>query len=291
MRIAVTGSLGFVGTHVMRDLIANGHEAVGVDIRRPGPEDTEFPEFRWADLNDAASLEQAFAGCEAVIHLAAVPDPGIVSPEELFRVNVLGTFNALEAAVTVGARRFVAASSEAALGFSFRKVDMAPEYFPIDENHPLRPQDEYSLGKVLIEEMCRSYTRRGSLSTVSLRTCYVWDTTQGASPERFTDPGQAYNMLWLYVHVSDAARAYRLACENNDIENETLFIAAQDCFSALPVRELIDRFYPDIPIVGELGPYSSLVSGARARDVLGFEATTSWRDSVTIDGAPAGQSG
>jgi nucleoside-diphosphate-sugar epimerase len=288
MRIAVTGSLGFVGTHVMRDLIASGHQAVGVDIRRPGPGGTEFPEFRWADLNDAGSLEKAFAGCEGIIHLAAVPDPGIVTPEELFRTNVVGTFNALEAAVAVGARRFVAASSEAALGFSFRKVDMAPEYFPIDEKHPLRPQDEYSLGKVLIEEMCRSYTLRGSLSTVSLRTCYVWDTTQGASPERFTDPSKAYNMLWLYVHVSDAARAYRLACENNDIENETLFIAAQDGFSALPVQELIDRFYPHIPVIGELDTYSSLVSGARAREVLGFEATASWRDSVRIDEAPAG---
>jgi len=136
--------------------------------------------------------------------------------------------------------------------------------------------------------MCRSYTLRGSLSTVSLRTCYVWDTTQGASPERFTDPDKAYNMLWLYVHVSDAARAYRLACENNDIENETLFIAAQDGFSALPVQELIDRFYPHIPIIGELDTYGSLVSGARAREVLGFEATASWRDSVRIDEAPAG---
>lgn len=291
MRIAVTGSLGFVGTHVMRDLMAHGHEAVGIDVRRPGPEHAEFPEFRWADLNDAGSLEKAFADCEGIIHLAAVPDPGIVSPEELFRTNVVGTFNALEAAVTVGARKFVAASSEAALGFSFRKVDMAPKYFPIDENHPLRPQDEYSLGKVLIEEMCRSYTRRGSLSTVSLRTCYVWDTTQSPSPALFTDLAKAHNMLWLYVHVSDAARAYRLACENKDIENETLFIAAQDAFSPFPVRELVERFYPDIPITGELGTYSSLVSGARAREVLGFEATASWRDCAGADQAAAGQPG
>src|SRR6202046_2546169 len=283
MRIAVTGSAGFVGTYVMRELLSHGHEAVGVDIRPPAQAPADAAEFRQADLTDPASLLRAFEGCEAIVHLAAVPDPGIVSPEELFRVNVLGTFNALEAAVAVGARRFVAASSEGALGFSFRKVDMKPLYLPIDEEHPLRPQDEYSLGKVLIEEMCRSYTARGSLSTVSLRTCYVWDTTQGASPERFTDPSKAYNMLWLYVHVSDAARAYRLACESSDIENETLFIAAQDGVFGLPVQELIDRFYPHIPIIGELDTYSSLVSGARAREVLGFEATASWRDSVRID--------
>jgi UDP-glucose 4-epimerase len=286
MRIAVTGSTGFVGSFVMRDLQANGHEAIGVDIRRAEPGSADSPEFRWADLKEPASLEKAFAGCDAVIHLAAVPDPGLVSPEELFKTNVLGTFNALEAAVSVGARRFVAASSEATLGFSFRRLDMAPDYFPIDENHRLRPQDEYSLGKVLIEEMCRSYTYRGSISTVSLRTCYVWDKSLGVTTDLFTDPSRAYRMLWLYVHVLDAARAYRLAAEKDGIENETLFIAAQDGFSARPVRDLVRRFYPDVPIAKELGEYSSLVSGARAREVLGFEATTSWRDFVDLDDAP-----
>src|SRR5271169_3690577 len=98
MRIAVTGSAGFVGTYVMRELLAHGHEAIGVDIRPPAADSAGSAEFRQADLNDYASLIRAFDGCEAIVHLAAVPDPGIVSPEELFRVNVLGTFNALEAA-------------------------------------------------------------------------------------------------------------------------------------------------------------------------------------------------
>ena len=279
MRIAVTGSAGFVGTYVMGELLAHGHEAIGVDIRPPAADSAEF---RQADLNDYPSLLRAFDGCAAIIHLAAVPDPGIVSPEELFRVNVLGTFNALEAAAAVGVRRFVAASSEGALGFSFRKIDMAPVYLPIDEDHPLQPQDEYSLGKVLIEEMCRSYAYRGSLSTVSLRTCYVWDKSLGGF-DRIDDPAGAYGMLWLYVHATDAARAYRLACEVPDIENETLFIAARDCFASTPTRELLARFYPDVPVRGELGTYSSLISGARAKAVLGFEATASWRDSVPAD--------
>jgi nucleoside-diphosphate-sugar epimerase len=98
-------------------------------------------------------------------------------------------------------------------------------------------------------------------------------------------------MLWLYVHVSDAARAYRLACENKDIDNETLFIAARDGFTPFPVRDLVERFYPDIPITAELGTYGSLVSGARAREVLGFEATASWRDSPSAGEAPSGQPG
>jgi hypothetical protein len=90
-------------------------------------------------------------------------------------------------------------------------------------------------------------------------------------------------MLWLYVHATDAARAYRLACEVPDIENETLFIAAQDCFAAAPTGELLERFLPDVPVRAELGTYSSLISGARAKSVLGFEAAASWREF-----APAG---
>ncbi len=99
--------------------------------------------------------------------------------EVTYRVNALGTVNCLEAAAKVGAERFVLASSEAVLGFPYRERDFKPEYFPIDEAHPLQPQDCYGLSKVAAEEACRSYTRRGVLSTVCVRPCYCWGLTLG----------------------------------------------------------------------------------------------------------------
>ena len=280
MRIAVTGSTGWVGKFVVKELMSHGHVAVGVDLRSP---EEEISEFHTADVLDVESLVKAFAGCDAVIHLAAVPDPGIVSPEELFKVNVLGTMHVLEAATRAGVGKFVGASSDDALGFSFRVTETVPDYFPIDEKHRAEPQEEYGLGKVLLEEMCRSYTSRGVLKTICLRTCYVWHPSLGRV-DRLSDPTDAAfgeRMLWLYVYVLDAARAYRLACENDSVTNATLWIAAKDAFSSVPTADRIGRYYPHVPVVSELGQFSSLVTGAQAREVLGFEPEYSWRDVVT----------
>lgn len=283
MRIAVTGSTGWVGGFVVRELLLNGHEAVGVDIRPP---EEAVAEFKQADVLDIESLMKAFEGCDAVIHLAAVPDPGIVSPEELFKVNVLGTMHVLEAATRTGVGKFVGASSDDAVGFSFRANEIVPDYFPIDEKHRAEPQEEYGLGKVLMEEMCRSYTSRGGLATICLRTCYVWHPSLGRL-DRLSDPAFGERMLWLYVYVLDAARAYRLACEVDNVRNATLWIAAKDAFSAVPTADRLARFYPKVPVVGEIAPFGSLVDGSLARDLLGFEAKYSWRDTQGAEGPQA----
>lgn len=276
MRIAVTGSTGWVGSFVTKDLLAHGHEVIGIDIR---PTESGVTEFRQADLLDISSLEKALEGCDAVVHLAAVPDPGIVSPEELFKVNVLGSMHVLEAATRVGVKKFVGASSDDAIGFSFRVTRIMPDYFPIDEAHRAEPQEEYGVGKVLLEEMCRSYTSRGALDTIVLRTCYVWDLSLGGV-ERLSNPATAESMLWLYVHVLDAARAYRLACENTTVRNATLWIAAKDAFSAVPTKDRLAEFYPDVPLRSELGEFGSLVTGKLAKELIGFEPEYSWRDFV-----------
>lgn len=276
MRIAVTGSSGWVGSFVTKELLAHGHEVIGIDIR---PTESGVTEFREADLLDISSLERAFEDCEVVVHLAAVPDPGIVSPEELFKVNVLGSMHVLEAATRAGVKKFVGASSDDAIGFSFRVTRIMPDYFPIDEKHRAEPQEEYGVGKVLLEEMCRSYTSRGALDTIVLRTCYVWDLSLGGT-ERLSKPEAAESMLWLYVHVLDAARAYRLACENTTVRNATLWIAARDAFSLIPTKDRLSLFYPDVPLRSELAEFGSLVTGELANELLGFGPEYSWRDFV-----------
>jgi nucleoside-diphosphate-sugar epimerase len=284
MVIAVTGAAGTVGEFVVADLAGHGHEVVAVDIREPASTEGTF---RRGDIEHLPSLVDAFDGCEAIIHLAAIREAGLAPPEVTFRVNALGTVNCLEAAVAVGAERFVLASSEAVLGFAYRERDFKPDYFPIDEAHPLRPQDCYGLSKIAAEEACRSYSRRGVLSTVCIRPCYCWGISLGdEARESLLNPGEHYSSLWVYIHLRDVARAYRLACEAPGLEHETFYVAASDIRSNVPTAELVERYYPGVPLARPMGTYDALIANDRAREVLGFEPTFSWRDEIAPETIP-----
>jgi nucleoside-diphosphate-sugar epimerase len=277
VRIAVTGVSGDVGGFVGRELAEAGHHVVGVDLREPSG--LRLERFAHADVGAPPELAAAFAGCDAVVHLAAVRDPGIVPDAQLFQVNVVGTFNALEAAVAAGVRRFVLASSEAVIGLA--PPGAVPDFLPIDEQHPLRPADVYALSKVLGEDLCRSYADRGALSTICLRTAYVYslawreDALASLASETRGRAG-----LWSYVDARDAARAYRLACEAEDVRHEALFIVAEDLRSLAPTADVLERHFPGVPVRAPLPAFGPVISGARAQAVLGFTPLHRWRDDL-----------
>jgi nucleoside-diphosphate-sugar epimerase len=278
VNVAVTGVAGDVGGFVARELAAAGHAVVGVDLREPSG--LPLARFARADVTSPPGLRAAFAGCQAVVHLAAVRDPGIVPDAQLFQVNVTGTFNALEAAVAAGVSRFVLASSEAVIGLA--APGAAPDYLPIDEQHPLRPQDVYALSKVLGEQLCRSYADRGALTTVCLRTAYVFslDWREDALASLGSEArGRAG--VWSYVDARDAARAYRLACEAENVRHESLFVVAQDLRSSAPTAQVLERNFPGVPVRAPLPEFGPVISGARAQAVLGFVPRHRWRDDVS----------
>ena len=285
MRIAVTGAAGRVGEYVVADLIEHGHDVVAVDLREP---EQSGAVYRPADVEQTDSLVDAFAGCGAVIHLAAIAEEGILPRDATFRVNAQGTVNCLEAAERAGVQRFVLASSEAVLGFAYRSREMKPDYFPIDEDHPLRPQDSYGLSKIAAEEACRAWTRRGALSTVCVRPCYCWGIGLGEEAVMsLQDPAAHHRSLWVYIHLRDIARLYRLACEKDGIEHETFYAVASDIRSGVPTAELVERFYPGVPLKRPLGEHEALIANDRAREVLGFEPEFSWRDEVSPADVPS----
>lgn len=285
MQIGVTGAAGRVGEYVVDDLLAHGHGVVAIDLREPTPSDAVY---RRADVEQTSSLVEAFAGCDAVIHLAAIAEEGILPPDVTFRINAQGTVNCLEAAERAAVQRFVLASSEAVLGFAYRTREMKPDYFPIDEDHPLRPQDSYGLSKVAAEEACRAWTRRGALSTVCIRPCYCWGIGLGEEAIMSLQvPAAHYRSLWVYIHLRDIARAYRLACEAADIEHETFYAVASDIRSGVPTAKLVERFYPGVPLKRPMGTHDALIANDRAREVLGFVPEFSWRDEVAPEQVPS----
>jgi nucleoside-diphosphate-sugar epimerase len=167
MKILVTGGVGNVGPAVIERLVRAGHTVRFIG-RRPGMR-FEGAQYVQCDVTDIACLKAQAAGMDAVVHLAAISGPHQAPPEEVFRVNCLGTFNVYEAAANAGIRRVVQASSINALGFGFGVRDFTVHSVPIDEDHPTTPTDAYSYSKNIAEHIAEYHWRRDGISGCSLR--------------------------------------------------------------------------------------------------------------------------
>jgi nucleoside-diphosphate-sugar epimerase len=294
MKVVVTGGLGKIGQWVVNDLISGSeqrspHEVVVFD-RVPGPQQGPFQQgpvrYVLGDTLDLGQVLGALAGADAVVHLAALPAPRYTTDDVTFRTNVLGTFNVHEAAWRLGIRRVVSASSTAVLGWVYRERDFLPEYLPIDEDHPVAPQDAYGLSKEAGEGIARSYANRSGMETIALRPPGVLTPEQlealradgGRRPVRFS--------LGDYVDVRDLAAAFRLAVERPLTGGTVLFVAADDSNIPEPLSVVLPRLLPEIgDLARNLTGTASGVSNARAKKVLGWQPQHSWRDP----GRPAGE--
>jgi nucleoside-diphosphate-sugar epimerase len=281
MKVLVTGAAGRVGSQVARELLDHGHDVRAFDRVALSSDLRPRVEIAYADLTDRLALLRAAEGCEAVVHLAAIPNP-MSGEEELFPVNVTGTQWMLAAAEASGIERVVLASSCSAYGFAFARQSFDPQYLPVDENHPLLPQDMYGVSKQLNEQTARAYARRG-LTTVCIRMPHViilsgrrlqWQRRQLAHAFEFRNGD-----FWSYLAVEDAARAFRMAIEVKLTGFHVFNIAARDAYGRGDVREAVARFYPALASqVEHLQPETALYSSQRAREVLGFETQVSWRN-------------
>jgi len=281
MRIALTGSSGKLGTVVARELRAAGIEVIGMDVagqRGPG--------FVQVDLTDYGQVVDAFTavgdqhdGIDAVVHLGAIPAPGIRSDVATFHNNMPATFNVFWAAVRLGIRRIVAASSETVLGLPF---DAPPPYVPVDEEYPPRPESVYSLVKTLEERLATELVRwHPDLSITALRFSNVMNPADYAEFPSFDADAllRKWN-LWGYIDARDGAQAVRRALEVGPPGFEQYIIAAADTVMSRPNAELLAEVFPDVPVAREVGENETLLSIDKARRMLGYDPQHSWRDHV-----------
>jgi nucleoside-diphosphate-sugar epimerase len=275
MRVVVTGGSGLAGRAVVAGLLEHGLDVTNVDlVASDGP-----APFRRADLEDLGQVYSCLRGAEAVVHFAAIPRPTLDVPEVVFRTNVMSAFNVLEAASALGITRVVSASSVSVLGFPFFERPFAPDYVPIDEAHPLLPQDAYALSKRIGEELADGFARRGRLTVVSLR--FPWIHTPRTFAEQllplWADPAAGASNLWSYIDTRDVAEAVRLALTAEIGGHEACFVAASDSFMPIPSRVLVTNYYPTTIIQDALTDHASLLSSAKAEALLGYRARHSWR--------------
>jgi hypothetical protein len=177
MRILVTGGTGSVGQETVRQLVAQGH-FVRVIGRRANQE-LAGAEYKVCDTTDFDDLKAQLTDIEAIIHLAAIPHPGMGASQEIFRINCSGTFNVYQAAAEAGIKRVVTASSINAFGYNFGIKDFTIQYLPIDEAYPTLTSDPYSFSKQVTEDIADYFWRREGISGVCLRLPAVIDVVNG----------------------------------------------------------------------------------------------------------------
>ena len=220
----------------------------------------------------------ALHGCDAVLHLAALPSPVGHPQEEVFAINVQGTFNILEAAAMLGISRLVSISSSSALGVAYSYQPVPLRYVPIDEAHPLLPQDAYGLSKQVGEDICRAFQRRTGGDAVSLRFPMIWDNYARPNDlaELAQDERAGKQTLWSYIQVDDAARACRLALETAGLGAEAFFVTAPETFMDVPSADLARKYFPGIEVRGDEKGHWSFHDCSRAARMLGFTAEHLW---------------
>lgn len=279
MKVVVTGAGGLLGRHVATACTEAGHHVVGVDLAVQ----TGDWEAVSTDLCDLAATVQVFAGADAVAHCAAIPRPTGRAAAEVYRVNMATIYAATEAARIVGVGTFVQASSFSVLGYPFAPVLPVPQRLPIDESHPVAPQDVYGTTKWLAEELIDAAVRSGAFRAVSLRMPWIQTAAtfwRDIGPRRLTRAASAD--LWAYLDAGDAGRAFVAALGWQGQGHLRCFVTAADTYSETESRVLVtDSFGPDIQVDQRLQGHNSLLSGALAEARLGFAPVTSWR-SYTV---------
>ena len=283
MKVVVTGGSGKVGRAVVRDLLEHGHDVLNVDRTAPDPARSPAgAPFLPADLTDFGQTLEALSGgelmpgVEAVVHLAAIPSPVHATPDVVFSTNIRSTHTVFAAAARLGLARVVWASSETTLGTPFRTP---PQYTPVDERHPLRPESSYALSKVLGEEMARQFARWSEIPFVGLRFSNVMERADYEQfPSYWDDPHIRNWNLWSYVDESHAAQAVRLALGADVRGAQAFIIAAADTVMRRPSRELMAEVFPGVALADQLAEHGTLLGIDEARRVLGYDPVFSWRE-------------
>ncbi|MBV9637763.1 MAG: NAD(P)-dependent oxidoreductase [Methylobacteriaceae bacterium] len=282
-RIVVTGGSGKVGRACVADLADHGHEVVNLDAVPPRQAAGSFTQIDLTDFGEVmeglSQIDGRYRGVDALVHLAAVPAPGLRANSVTFKNNTAASYNVFEAARRLGIKNIVFASSETVLGLPF---DVPPPYAPVDEDYPPRPETAYSLTKVLDEEMARQFCRRDSeLKMIGLRFSNVMEPHDYARFPAFdADPHHRKWNLWGYIDARDAAQAIRRSLESSLKGAHVFIIANADTVMSRSSAELMAEIYPGVPIRKELGRNETLLSIDKARRVLGYEPRWSWRKEV-----------
>lgn len=293
-RILFTGGSGKAGRHVIPYLIAKGHKVLNIDLV---PLDHPGVENLAADITNSGEMFNAMTSYmglddlepgngvskfDAVAHFAAVPRILLCPDNETFRVNTMGTYNVIEAAVKLGIKKIVFASSETTYGVCFSDGQTDPHSLPLEEDYDVDPMDSYGLSKVLNEKTARTFQRRSGFDIYGLRIGNVIEPDEySLFPGFFANPAQRRRNAFCYIDARDLGQIVDLCVEKDGLGYQ-IFNAGNDTNGMnIPNSELLKQFFPNVPVSRPLDEDEALFSNRKIKDMLGFKEEHDWRQYVT----------
>ena len=292
MRVFFTGGSGKAGRHAIDHLVEQGHRVVNGDLQPLGRPDV--PDLR-VDLTDAGQTFNALStfasgqelesgtgvpGYDAVVHFAAVPAVFIRPDNETFRVNTLSTYNVLDAATKLGIGKVVFASSETTYGICFADGEVRPQYVPIDEEHPTVPEDSYAMSKVVNEATARSFQARTGIDVYGLRINNVIEPHEYETefPAFLDDPSLRRRNIFAYIDARDLGHMVDRCLRTDGLGYEVFNVSNDDLSVGITSDEVYARFYDGVPRRRDMGPHETFYANDKAKQMVGFTPTHSWRD-------------
>ncbi len=294
MRILFTGGSGKAGRHAIAYLLSKGHKVLNLDL---APLDMDGVPTRLADITEAGQVHDAMqsytdlgelepgAGLprfDAVVHFAAVPRILIRTDNECFRINTMGTYNVIDAALKAGVRKVIFASSETTYGVCFADGERKPDYLPLDEDHPTVPEDSYAMSKVCNEVTARSFQARSGADIYGLRINNVIEPHEYERdfPAYMDDPALRRRNFFAYIDARDLGQMVERCLQSDGLGYQVFNVSNDDHSVQLSTQELIDRFYAGVEIRRAMGERETFYSNAKAKVMLGFQPAHSWRDHL-----------
>lgn len=292
-RIVFTGGSGKAGRHVVPYLLEQGHSVLNLDLVpfvHPGVNTLLTDLTDSGQTFNALSTHFDFDGfttgkgpepIDAVVHFAAIPRVLIQPDNVTFTTNVTSTYNVIEAAVKLGIKKVIIASSETTYGVCFAEGDKDFHSFPLEEQYDSDPMDSYGLSKVVNEKTARAFAMRSGIDIYALRIGNVIEPHEYTMFSGFlADPASRKRNAWSYIDARDLGQIVDLCLAKNGLGYQ-VFNAVNDEITATESTEtFLKKWAPNSPITRKMGEFEAPISNQKIREVLGFKEQHNWRKYV-----------